>query len=393
MTSDFFLEEAGPWRQEAWDIMRQRSGVIFYLPTKRPRRVESCLPPDWGDGRESISFNVTCENQRRTDERIPILLSLPVRHKGICAAPMIGPVEIDNYLAAGQIEEVRCGGENYDGCRPCRYEWVKALSGQCRKRNITFCFCKTGTVFYKGNRRYCSPDKKVQSQQAFCSGLSHEGKQAKLILSDELGRKIPESELYVCFTLSVVKNAVAACGAAAVPIAENAKRQDGRNNMNENSLIEKIHKSFTTQAAGFETDKMNFTKQEYLDDTVRSIGLPEADRVREAASGTCACRRAVASHVHQVTCVDAAPAMLAAGRAAAEKDRLSNIQFTEGLAEPAEAPSAPDRRLFGLLNAMRNAPACQTGCFDRRNARLPPGSRAFWQRLRPAGAATHIAGY
>lgn len=95
--------------------------------------------------------------------------------------------------------------------------------------------------------------------------------------------------------------------------------------MSENSLIEKIHKSFTTQAAGFETDKMNFTKQEYLDDTVRSIGLPEADRVREAASGTCACRRAVASHVHQVTCVDAAPAMLAAGRAAAEKDRLSNI--------------------------------------------------------------------
>ncbi len=142
MTSDFFLEEAGPWRQEAWDIMRQRSGVIFYLPTKRPRRVESCLPPDWGDGRESISFNVPCENQRRTDERIPILLSLPVRHKGICAAPMIGPVEIDNYLAAGQIEEVRCGGENYDGCRPCRYEWVKALSGQCRKRNITFCFVK-----------------------------------------------------------------------------------------------------------------------------------------------------------------------------------------------------------------------------------------------------------
>ena len=25
MTSDFFLEEADPWRSEAWDIMRQHS--------------------------------------------------------------------------------------------------------------------------------------------------------------------------------------------------------------------------------------------------------------------------------------------------------------------------------------------------------------------------------
>lgn len=30
MTSDFFLEEADPWRAEAWDIMRQRSDVVFF---------------------------------------------------------------------------------------------------------------------------------------------------------------------------------------------------------------------------------------------------------------------------------------------------------------------------------------------------------------------------
>ncbi len=30
MTSDFFLEEADPWRVEAWDIMRQRSDVVFF---------------------------------------------------------------------------------------------------------------------------------------------------------------------------------------------------------------------------------------------------------------------------------------------------------------------------------------------------------------------------
>ena len=35
MTSDFFLEEADKWRDEAWEIMRQRPDVIFYLLTGR----------------------------------------------------------------------------------------------------------------------------------------------------------------------------------------------------------------------------------------------------------------------------------------------------------------------------------------------------------------------
>ena len=50
MTSDFFLEEADRWRNEAWEIMKIRSDVIFYLLTKRPQRVKNCLPENWGDG-------------------------------------------------------------------------------------------------------------------------------------------------------------------------------------------------------------------------------------------------------------------------------------------------------------------------------------------------------
>lgn len=30
MTSDFFLEEADGWREEAWNIMRQRKDVKFF---------------------------------------------------------------------------------------------------------------------------------------------------------------------------------------------------------------------------------------------------------------------------------------------------------------------------------------------------------------------------
>ena len=172
MTSDFFLEEAGPWRQEAWDIMRQRSGVIFYLPTKRPRRVESCLPPDWGDGWESISFNVTCENQRRVEERMPIFMKVPAKHKGVMVAPFIGEVSLLKYLNLGNIEQVICGGENYNGSRICNFEWVKKLANECKEASVNFSFIETGTYFVKDKKLYIINNKKTQSIMAYKANLN-----------------------------------------------------------------------------------------------------------------------------------------------------------------------------------------------------------------------------
>ena len=154
MTSDFFLEEADIWRDEAWDIIRKRTDVKFFLLTKRPQRVKEHLPADWGEGWENVMFNVTCENQRRADERIPILLSLPFRHKGIMCAPFIGPVTIREYLPAGQIEQVLCDGENYGGARPCHYEWILALREQCVAKEVAFRFHQTGARFVKDGRMY-----------------------------------------------------------------------------------------------------------------------------------------------------------------------------------------------------------------------------------------------
>lgn len=196
MTSDFFLEEADPWRPEAWAMMRRRSDVVFTLLTKRPQRVERCLPPDWGDGWDNISFNVTCENQRRADERIPILHALPFKHKGIMCAPFIGPVCIDKYLAQGQIEQVICGGENYDGARPCHFEWVQALRADCVRYDTRFCFIETGSVFVKDGRTYHLPNKRLQSEMAYKSGMNFQGRPIHFRLTDIYGRPIPESSCY-----------------------------------------------------------------------------------------------------------------------------------------------------------------------------------------------------
>lgn len=187
LSTDFFVEEADEWRPEVWRMMRRRSDIAFRLLTKRAHRIRECLPADWGEGYENVMLSVTCENQRRADERLPILVDIPAKHRGFMAAPFIGPVDAGRFLATGKIEEVLCGGENYDGARPCHYDWVKSLSDQCATYDVTFNFIETGTVFVKDNRTFHIPSKRIQSQQAHRSRLSHHnGKpEFKLIIPND----------------------------------------------------------------------------------------------------------------------------------------------------------------------------------------------------------------
>ena len=173
MTSDFFLKEADPWRPEVWKMLRFRSDVVWMLLTKRADRILECLPPDWGDGYENIQLGVTSENQRRADERIPILLDVPAKHRHVNVAPFIGPVDLSPYLTTGKIEYVQAGGENYDGSRICRYEWVRSLRDQCAATDVDFTFYETGTRFQKNGVEYFMPKKRVQAEQAFLSGLRY----------------------------------------------------------------------------------------------------------------------------------------------------------------------------------------------------------------------------
>ena len=98
LSTDFFVEEADQWRDEAWSIIRQRPDIFFRLLTKRPQRFTDCLPDDWGDGYDNVMLNVTTENQTRADERLPILVETPAKHRGFMVAPYIGPVDAEEYL-------------------------------------------------------------------------------------------------------------------------------------------------------------------------------------------------------------------------------------------------------------------------------------------------------
>ena len=170
LTSDFFLEEADEWRDEAWDMIRKRPDLRFWLQTKRAGRVESCLPYNWNGGWKNVSICFTAENQRCADERLPILLLLPFEEKNVMCAPMIGEISLAKYLKTGKIKKVLVDGENYEGNRRLRYEWVKKLYDECSQNGVEFDFVGTGNRFVKDGKEYSVP-KAYQRVMALRSGL------------------------------------------------------------------------------------------------------------------------------------------------------------------------------------------------------------------------------
>lgn len=162
-TSDFLLADADPWRQECWQMIRQRSDCSFVFFTKRIDRLADALPPDWGDGYDNVAIGCTVENQDRADYRLPIFLSLPIKHRLIIAAPLLERLDISAYLGGG-IEKVSVGGESGYEARPCDYDWILSLRRQCIEGGVTFSFHQTGAHFIKDGRLYNIPRKYQHSQ-------------------------------------------------------------------------------------------------------------------------------------------------------------------------------------------------------------------------------------
>ena len=113
-----------------------------------------------------------------------------MKHKGVAVSPFIGEVHLNKYLRSGQIELVSCGGENYEGARPCNYEWVKILRSECEENAVTFCFFETGTNFIKDGKHYHIPSKPLQSQMAHKSGMNYEPKPREFKLVDKMGNPV-----------------------------------------------------------------------------------------------------------------------------------------------------------------------------------------------------------
>ena len=173
MASDFFIQEADEWRDDAREIIKKRPDMTFSLLTKRADRILDHLPKDWWDMYDNVCFAVSCENQIRADERIPYLLKVPTKHRWISLKPFIWEIDLEKYLSTWEIETVLAWGENYLWSRPLHYEWVEKISQQCKKYNVEFIFAQTGNIFIKEWVEYKIHNRTDQQIQALKADLSY----------------------------------------------------------------------------------------------------------------------------------------------------------------------------------------------------------------------------
>ncbi len=151
-SSDFLIEEADEWRNECWDIIRERQDLHFIFLTKRIDRFNKCIPDDWGNGYVNVTVGCTIENQKMADYRLSIFDNLPIKHKNIICQPLIENIKIEQHLK--DIELVLVGGESDKDARPLDYDWVLSIRSKCIQHDVKFDFHQCGTNFIKDGKMY-----------------------------------------------------------------------------------------------------------------------------------------------------------------------------------------------------------------------------------------------
>lgn len=170
-TSDFLLEDADEWREEAWQMMKQRNDLNFMFITKRIDRLHEVLPDDWGDGYDNVTICCTIENQDRANYRLPIYRLMPIKHKIIICEPLLERIDLGNFDIGTWVGQIVVGGESGVNARPCNFDWIMELHDLCIEQNISFWFKQTGAKFVKDGKLY-PVNRRFQHSQARKAGIN-----------------------------------------------------------------------------------------------------------------------------------------------------------------------------------------------------------------------------
>lgn len=206
--SDLFHESVpDEWIDDVFAVMALCPQHTFQILTKRPdRMMEYCKtlgkhhsvdrvakaakkmgderkhPVNWfykltntGWALENVWLGVSVEDQRRANERIPVLLDTPAAVRFLSIEPLIGGIDLNGlarpakkdpdkvpmvketalYTAAdrpailpahdlNKIDWVIVGGESGPGARPMHPDWVRYLRDQCITAGVRFFFKQWG---------------------------------------------------------------------------------------------------------------------------------------------------------------------------------------------------------------------------------------------------------
>lgn len=193
--SDLFHDDVpDEFIDRVWARMLWSSRHTFQILTKRPERIRAYLEsrtpvdvrhatigaaatemhgPIWVEHAPwplpNVWLGVSCEDQQRANERIPLLLQTPAVVRFVSAEPLLGPIDLeavplpdpylrmvgvtgvlqptaerdtepDDYLYwqrnGCKLNWVIVGGESGPGARPCDVAWIRSIVEQCRAAGV-----------------------------------------------------------------------------------------------------------------------------------------------------------------------------------------------------------------------------------------------------------------
>lgn len=133
-------------RERLWRLIDRTPWLRWQLLTKRPENVADMVP--WGDlWPANVWIGTSVEDQRRADERIDVLRSLPAAVRFLSVEPLLGPVRLD----LDGINWVICGAESGARARPCDVEWIRSVRDQCAEADVPLWVKQLGTVWARAN--------------------------------------------------------------------------------------------------------------------------------------------------------------------------------------------------------------------------------------------------
>jgi protein gp37 len=135
-------------------VMARCPQHTFQVLTKRAERMREYFsrPTLWehrtvprGQCVANLWLGVSVEDQRRADERIPLLLGTPAAVRWVSYEPALGPVDLEGYLCElecnAALDWAIIGGESGPHARPFNVEWARSVLAQCKAAGVK-CFVK-----------------------------------------------------------------------------------------------------------------------------------------------------------------------------------------------------------------------------------------------------------
>jgi protein gp37 len=135
--SDWLIEEADQWREQAYEIIRMTKRHIYQILTKRPERAAGRVPiPPL----PNIWFGVSVEN-RATLHRVDTLREIPAELRFLSLEPLLEDL---GKLNLSGIDWVIAGGESGPGARASSPDWFRSIRDQCQVAAVPFFFKQWG---------------------------------------------------------------------------------------------------------------------------------------------------------------------------------------------------------------------------------------------------------